>query len=442
MNQPLSPAQPTPPLLRTKLFPADADDPALLERRLLIERLLAARQERLVLLSAPAGFGKSTVLSLYRQRLQQEGARVAWLSCDESDSEPQRLLQYLGAAIAEVAPGFACSLNGMVPGDVSWPVEALIDAFVVDLKRLSGELYLIIDDFHLIRHPAIGQGVRYLLEKLPTNLHLIISSRYKPQFVSVEHAVLCIQAEDLRLSVEETEFYFREIKKIELSPAELKLIQQRTEGWITALHLTALALSRHPDRQVFIAGLCGTERNIADYLAEDVLNSLPDDLQLFLDQTSVLDEFCAELCNALTGRRDALNMLMRLQSEQLFIIGLDEQGEWFRYHHLFAEYLQGRLAKRGDSSALRHAAARWCEARDLPDRAIKYALRARDYSFAAELLERQGSRLIAGNRVYDVLSMINQVPAEVVREHPVFQIFYAWQLAFEQKFAEIGRAHV
>lgn len=436
MNQPLSPVTPTPPLLRTKLFPADAEDPALLERRLLIERLLAARQQRLLLLSAPAGFGKSTVLSLYRQRLQQEGARVAWLSCDASDSEPQRFLQYLGAAIAEVLPGFACSLNGMVPGDVSWPVEALIDAFVVDLKRLVGELYLIIDDYHLIRHPAAGQAARYLLEQLPANIHLIISSRYKPQFFNAEHAVLCIQAEDLRLSAEETELYFRQIKNIELSPAELKLIQQRTEGWITALHLTALALSRHADRGAFIAGLCGTERNIADYLAEDVLNSLPDDLQLFLDQTSVLDEFCAELCNALTGRRDALSMLMRLQSEQLFIIGLDEQGEWFRYHHLFAEYLQGRLAKRGDSSALRHAAARWCEARDLPDRAIKYALRARDYSFAAELLERQGSRLIAGNRVYDVLSMINQVPAEVVREHPVFQIFYAWQLAFEQKFAE------
>jgi LuxR family maltose regulon positive regulatory protein len=435
MNQLSSSAQPTPPLLRTKLLPANTDAPALLERRLLTERLLAVRTQRLVLLSAPAGFGKSTVLSLYRQRLQQEGEQVAWLSCDESDSEPQRLLQYLGAAIAEVVPGFACSLNGMVPGDVSWPVEALVDAFVVDLKRLAGELYLFIDDFHLIRHPAMGQGVRYLLEKLPANLHLIISSRYKPQFVSAD-SVLCIQADDLRLSTEEAEVYFQQIKKIQLSADELKLIQQRTEGWITALHLTALALSRHPDRQAFIAGLCGTERNIADYLAEDVLSSLPDDLQLFLDQTSVLDEFCADLCNALTGRRDGLNMLLRLQSEQLFIIGLDEQGEWFRYHHLFAEYLQGRLAKRGDSSALRHAAARWCEARDLPDRAIKYALRARDYSFAAELLERQGSRLIAGNRVYDVLSMINQVPAEVVREHPVFQIFYAWQLAFEQKFAE------
>jgi LuxR family maltose regulon positive regulatory protein len=436
MNQPSVTEQLAPALLRTKLYPADASGPAVLERNLLVERLLAAREQRLLLLSAPAGFGKSTILSLYRQRLLQEGAVVAWLSCDESDSEPQRLLQYMGAAISEVLPSFSFSLNGMVPADVSWPVEALIDAFVVDLKRLPGDLYLIIDDFHLIRHPHIGQGVRYLMEKMPSSLHLIISSRYKPQFLAVEHQVVCLQAEDLRLSADETAQYFNQIKQLELAPADLKLIQQRTEGWIAALHLTALALARHPDRRAFIAGLSGTERNIADYLAEDVLSNLPDELQLFLDQTSVLDEFCADLCEALTGRSDSRTMLARLHSEQLFLIGLDDQQQWFRYHHLFAEYLQGRLSARGDSSALLHAAARWCEDHDFPERAIKYALRARDYAFAAELLERQGAGLIARNQVYGVLSMVNKVPAEVMREHPVFQIFYAWQLAFEQKYAE------
>lgn len=434
------PALPAVPLLRTKLFPADAGAPTLLPRSALIERLLAAREQRLVVLSAPAGFGKSTVLSLLRQHLQRQGARVAWLSCDESDSEPARLLQYLCAAIEAVAPSFSCTSAGLVPGDVNWPVEALIDAFVADVKRLDGDLYLMLDDFHRIRHPALGHGVRYLLKSLPDNVRLIVSTRYKPRFISAEQDAkswaFWLLAEDLRLSREETAAYFLQIKKIELSPAELDVLQARTEGWITALHLAALALARHPDRAAFLAGLSGTERNIADYLAEDVLGSLPAELQLFLDQTSVLDEFCAELCNALTGRRDGLDMLMRLQSEQLFVIPLDEQGEWFRYHHLFAEFLQGRLARRGDTAALLNAAARWCEARDLPDRAIKYALRGRDYNFAAEMLERQGARLIAGNRVYGVLSMLNSVPVEVIREHPVFQIFYAWQLAFEQKFAE------
>ncbi|MES2818974.1 MAG: LuxR C-terminal-related transcriptional regulator [Pseudomonadota bacterium] len=428
------------PVLSTKLFPAYAGDRPLLLRSALIERLYAAREQRLVVLSAPAGFGKSTVLSQFRLRLLGEGARVAWLTCDEADSEPQRLLQYLVAAIDAVQPGFGGNTAGLLQGDVSWSIEAVIDAFVADLRRLNGPLHLMLDDFHRIRHPALGQGVRYLIERLPDSVHLITSSRYSPRFISDEPLLapwsLGLDAEDLRLTRAETEAYFHEVKQLQLNPAELDLLQARTEGWITALHLAALALVRHPDRSAFLAGLSGTERNIADYLAEDVLGSLPEALQRFLEQTSVLDEFNAELCNALTGRQDGLAMLERLHSDQLFVIRLDEQGQWLRYHHLFAEFLQGRLAKQGDPAPLLHAAARWCEGRDWADRAIKYALRGRDYSFAAELLERQGAHLVAGNRVYGILAILKGVPAEVIREHPVFQIFYAWQLAFEQRFAE------
>jgi len=435
MNESLTPLFSL-PLLRTKLFPADAGGRPLLAREALIERLFAVREQRLIILSAPAGFGKSTVLSQYRLRLLAAGERVAWLSCDESDSEPQRMLQYLVAAIGAQVPGFGSNTAGLLQSEVSWPVEAVVDAFLADLKRLDGDIYLMLDDFYRIRHPSLGQGTRYLVEHLPANVHLISSTRYSPRYLAEEPWAFWLKAEDLRLTREETEAYFLEVKQLELSQAELNLLHARTEGWITALHLAALALVRHPDRAAFLAGLSGTERNIADYLAEDVLASLSEELQLFLDQTSVLDEFNAELCNALTGRTDGLEMLTRLQSEQLFVIPLDGQGEWFRYHHLFAEFLQGRLARRGDPAALLHAAARWCEDRDLPDRAIKYALRGRDFAFAAELLERQGARLIAGNRVYDVLAMLKVVPAEVIREHAVFQIFYAWQLAFDQRFAE------
>ncbi len=316
------------PLLQTKLFPPGAGGLPLLPRQALIDRLYEARGRRAMVLSAPAGFGKSTILCQLRLRLLEQGAAVAWLSCDETDSEPQRLIQYLLASIQRVVPAFGGNTANLLGTDVAVPLEGILDAFLADLRRLEGSLYLFLDDFHRIRHAALPHGVRYLIENLPA------------------------------------------------------------------------------------------------------------DLQLFLDQTSVLDEFNAELCNALTGRRDGLDMLMRLQNEQLFVIALDDQREWFRYHHLFAEFLQGRLSRHADPTPLLHAAARWCEGRDLADRAIKYALRARDYLFAAELLERQGARLIAGNRVYGILGMLNGIPAEVIREHPVFQIFYAWQLAFEQRFAE------
>jgi LuxR family transcriptional regulator, maltose regulon positive regulatory protein len=428
------------PLLRTKLYPAHGEGAPLLERSALLERLLAAREQRLLLLSAPAGFGKSTVLSQLRRRLQAQGARVAWLSCDEADSEPPRFLQYLIASIELACPGFGSSASALLQGDISWPLEAVIDAFIDDLKGLPHALYLMLDDFHRIRHPSLGQGARYLVERLPRHVHLVVSTRYQPRFLdeppSLGAWAFWLKAEDLRLSRAETAAYFREIKQLALEEGELNQLYARTEGWITALHLAALALPRQQDRAAFLAGLSGAERDIADYLAEDVVASLPEALQLFLDQTSVLDEFNAELCNALTGRRDGRDMLRRLQGEQLFVIPLDEQGEWFRYHHLFAEFLQGRLAKRGDPAHLLHAAARWCEGRDLADKSIKYALRARDYAFAAELLERQGARLIAGNRVYGILAILKDVPPVVIGEQPVFQIFYAWQLAFEQKFAE------
>nr|WP_294975532.1 helix-turn-helix transcriptional regulator [uncultured Pseudomonas sp.] len=433
-------AQPPMPLLRTKLFPPRTDSTVLLPRRALIDRLFAARQQRVLVLSAPAGFGKSTALSLFRQRLQQSGARVAWLSCDEGDSEPQRLVQYLVASIGSVEEGFGANTSNLLQSDMTLPLEGIIDAFLSDLRRLDGPLYLFLDDFHQIRHPALAHGARYLIEHLPDNVRLVTSTRYRPRFLVDEPALapltFCLSGDDLRLTREETDTYLIELKGLSLSDAELNLLHKRTEGWITALHLAALALAWHPDRTAFLKGLSGSERDLADYLAEDVLRSLPESLQQFLDQTSVLDEFCAELCNALTGRRDGLDMLMRLQNEQLFIIPLDDQREWFRYHHLFAEFLQGRLARHTDPTPLLHAAARWCESRDMADRAIKYALRARDYAFAADLLERQGAKLIAGNRVYGILGMLGSIPAEVIREHPVFQIFYAWQLAFEQKFAE------
>ncbi|WP_296221011.1 helix-turn-helix transcriptional regulator [Pseudomonas sp. UBA2684] len=428
------------PLLRTKLFPAEVAGRPLLARAALIERLFSAREQRLILLSAPAGFGKSTVLSQFRLRLQAAGASVAWLSCDEADSEPQRLLQYLIAAVDAQLPGFGENTARLLRDDLSLPNEVLLDSFIADLKRVKGVLYLVFDDFHRIRHADLGPLIQSFVTRVPANVRMIGSTRYNPRFVDQSSAsdpwALWIKAEDMRLTRAETEAYFHELKQLPLSPAELDALHARTEGWITALHLVALALVRHPDRSLFLAGLSGTERNIADYLAEDVLDSLPAEQQHFLEQTSVLDEFSAELCNALTGRGDGEQMLQRLFKEQLFVIPLDAQGEWFRYHHLFAEFLQGRLAKQGDPTHLLHAAARWCEGRDLADKSIKYALRARDYTFAAELLERQGARLIAGNRVYGILAILKDVPSEVIREHPVFQIFYAWQLAFEQKYAE------
>lgn len=427
------------PLLHTKLYPALVGSRPQLLRTALIERLLAARERRMVLLCSPAGYGKSTLLSQYRQRLLDEGERVAWLSCDETDSEPQRLLRYLIAALRTVEPAFGQRVSSCLAGMGELQVEPLLDALIADLQGLSGTVHLILDDFHRVRHPALREAVNYLRARLPDNLRLIASMRYRSHLLELRPVpdwLFFLQGEDLRFSREESAAYFREVKHLPLNARQLGLLYKRTEGWITGLHLAALSLRRHADPDAYLASLTGTERHIADYLAEDVLNGLSEAMLQFLEQTSVLDELSGELCDALTGRRDGEDMLRRLHTQQLFLIPLDGSGQWFRYHQLFAEFLQGRLAKRGDASLLLHAAARWCDSHGLPERAIRYALRARDFSFASDLLERHGPRLVAGNEVYEILGLFRNLPAEVIHEYPVFQLFYAWQLAFDQQFAE------
>ncbi len=429
----------TAPVLRTKLFPP-AVPTQLLPRDSLLERLWQGREKPLLVLSAPAGFGKSTILTQFRQRLINDGAQVVWLTCEESDSEPQRLLQYLSAAIAEHAPEQMQGLQAMLNTDVSLPAEALIDAFLAELQRLPGQWYVFLDDFHRVRHPALAQSSRYFLTKLPAHVHLVTSTRRRPRFVVDEPALaaqcLWLSGEDLRLSLSETEHFLCQLRGLNLTSEEVGKLHKRTEGWLTALHLLALALQRQPDPAKFLEALSGTERNIADYLAEDVLVHLEPDMQRFLELTSPLDEFCAELCDSLLGREDSQQRINFLQHAQLFIIPLDEEGKWFRYHHLFSEFLLARLARHASAAEQCIRASRWFDQQNMGDKAVMYALRARDYPLAASLLEREGAALVAGSRVYGVLGLLEGLPPEVIREYPVFQIFYAWQKAFEGRHAE------
>ena len=433
------PAPASLPLLRTKLAPGSTGTGPQLLRTCLVQRLLAARDRRLTILCAPAGFGKSSLLGQLRLRLQASGARVAWLSCDEADSEPLRLLRYLVAAIAEQLPGFGGPLPGLLL-EGRQPAEVLVDVFLGELRGVEEELYLILDDFHSIRHPGLGPLAQCLIEQLPDQVRLIAGMRRRPQLDQSRLAsgvtAFWLRGEDLRLRLEETASYLGECRGLRLSSGEVERLHERCEGWITALHLVASSLAGHADPAAYIAQLSGSERNLADYLGEDVLDRLPRELQRFLELTSVLDQLNVELCNVLTGRDDAAAMLQRLQHEELFIMPTGEQGKWFRYHPLFAECLRARLLRRGDPGPLQLAAARWCEQHNLPDMAVEYALRAREYGFAAAFLAQQGTRLLANNRLYGILASVEALPPDVVHEYPVFQVFYAWQLAFEQKYAD------
>ncbi len=431
-------SRPSMPLLPSKLHAPQIGGRPLLERKAQLEQLLRASAQPLVVLSAPAGFGKSTLLAQFRQHLLEQGNLVAWLSCDEQDSEPPRLLQYLIAAIGTQLPGFAEQLAQRQ----SFDRGSLEQALLLELERLPQTLYLILDDLPVMGNRPLENFLLDLIGQMPSQVHLLMAMRARPTLLEAASArgaavpAVWISADQLQLSAQECERYVRRIKQLALGDAEIAQLHGITEGWLAALHLATLGLARSGDGASFLAGFSGCERNIADYLAEDVLDKLPPEVQQFLEQTSLLDEFNAELCNVLTGRSDSQALLDRLQREQLFMLPLDTRGRWYRYHRLFAECLRGRLQQRGDSSHLTQAAARWWDARKGTERAIEYGLRGRDYRFAAQVLEREGASLIARNQTYRVLSLIERIPTEVIGEYPVFQVFYAWHLALEQRLAE------
>lgn len=419
------------PLLRSKLSPAGDADP-LLARPALLDALGEAARRPLLILSAPAGFGKSTALGQFYRHLQQQGARVAWLGCDEADSDPLRLLSYLDAAIARAWPELRLRPHPEAP------VERRLGLLLDGLAELPGPLHLFLDDLHRLGAPA-ARLARQFIEGLPAQVRLLAGMRACPAFLhepGLQARIGWITGEQLRLGPDETARYLHEVCRVQLAPSQLTRLARRGEGWITALQLVARTMPCAAEPEVLLARLCGTQRSIADYLAEDVLDALPATLQRFLERTALLDEFTAELCAAVTGAAGAAESLARLQREQLFVSALPGEPGWLRYDRLFAEFLRGRLARREDPAPLLLAAARWCEEQGFIERAIGYALRAGQFAFAAQLLERHGARLIAGNRLYGLLRRLEEVPAEQRRRHPVFELFYAWQLALEHRYAE------
>lgn len=428
------------PLLKTKLFPPMFDEEQLLGRQPLIDRLCSQRMRRCLILSAPAGFGKSTALNLFRRHLLNLSENTVWLSCDESDSELQRMIQYVVAGIRERCPSFGENILKILADEVIQSSQDLLEKLLGDIKQLKGRWYLFLDDFHQLQNSSLHHGMQYLVKHLPEHFHIVLSSRTHLGFLSddpdLSELVATFCGDEIRLSREESDRFLLDVKKLQMNSEELSLLYARTEGWIAALHLAALALQHTDDRAHLLAELSGTERNIADYLADDVLANLSEEEQQFIDKTSVLDEFNAELCNEVTDRTDAAEILQRLQNEQLLILRLDSEGKWLRYHHLFAEFLQSRLARYGDPDALLAKAARWCKEQDMIDHAIKYSIKAKDYEYAASLLEKQGAELIAGNRVYGILALIKQIPSEMIQSFAVFQIYYAWKLAFEHRYIE------
>jgi LuxR family transcriptional regulator, maltose regulon positive regulatory protein len=368
---------------------------------------------RLVLVSAPAGFGKTTCVAAWLAHSRREP--ISWLSLDAGDDQAARFFLYLIAALQRSRPDLGKELEGILRSGQVPPIEVIVAALVNELDAGSS-LTLVLDDFHVLTEASILDGMERLIANLPANLTLVLITREDPPFslarLRANGLLIEIRAEDLRFTHAETQAFLTGELKLPLSDRQIEILEERTEGWAVGLQLAALSIRGQLDPSAFITSLSGSQRYILNYLVEEVLNRQPEDLRDFLLETSILERFNAGLCDALTGRRDSRKILKRLQQANLFLIPLDQTGEWFRYHHLFADLLRDQLSALGSehTAALHRQAADWYSSADQPLEAIDHALAAGDHALAVELLEGHAIGLLFQGQSSRVEACLKAIP--------------------------------
>jgi len=436
MEQPSQqPPLPGDSIIQTKLG-APPPRSALVARPRLLARLDAGLRGPLTLIAAPAGFGKTTLLSVWRARLSDTATLLAWLTLEEDDNDPLRFWRYLVTALDMLQPGIATPFSAYVQGFQPASLRAMLHPegtrLLNALGALSADAVLVLDDYHVIVSPAIHQALIFLLDHLPPRLHLVIASRTDPPLplarLRARHQLTEIRADNLRFGPDEAATFLNDVMGLGLATTEVTALEARTEGWITGLQLAALSMQRRINLPGFIAALRGSHRSILDYLVDEVIARQSADVTAFLMQTSILRHLTASLCNAVTGRTDSQTMLEWLERANLFVVPLDEERRWYRYHHLFAEALAHRLEQTQPASvAIVHGrASAWYEAQRMPDDAISHALAARDIARAVRLLDQHAQTAIMHGEAATLLRWLDAIPEAQLRASPRLCIAAGW----------------
>ncbi len=424
------------PLVSSKLRPSQSR-PKLVARPRLVKRLSPEAGRRLTLVSAPAGFGKTTLLGKWAKDRTDKGRTVAWLSLDEDDNDPARFLSYVVAAVGRGTgeEGFGEGVLGALGSPEPPRIEALAGALVNEVAGLPGGLDLVIDDYHLIDSAGVHRIVATLLGRLPEGAHLVVSSRVDPPLPLARLRALGqmvrFGASELAFTLEEAVAFLRGVMELELSRDDVARLEGRTEGWIVGLQLAALSMRDREDLPGFVESFSGTHRDVLDFLAEEVLSRQPERVRDFLLVTSVLNGLTGPLCDALTGRSDGQATLETLERENLFVVALDDERRWYRYHHLFADFLRGRLGHENPelTGELHLRASAWYEEHGHLAEAIGHALSAPDHGLAVRLIG-EGSRLAwSRGEVPTVLRWLEALPAEAKRRRPRLNLQQAMALA-------------
>ncbi len=420
------------PLLETKLHVPRLRR-GLVARPRLSERLGRGAESKLTLVSAPAGFGKTTLLAEWLADAPAEGSVTSWLSLDEGDNHPVLFWTRLIAALQTVAPGVGAPARSLLEApDPS--VEAALASLLNELTALPSDVVLVLDDYHAVDAPEIQAGMTFLLQHLPTQLHLVIATRADPALplagLRARGELVEIRAADLRFNPDEATAYFNAALGLALTDGDVATLERRTEGWIAALQLAGLSMQGREDVAGFIAGFAGDDRYIVDYLVEEVLHRQPERVRSFLLETSILRRMTGPLCDAVTGRDGGRAMLEALERGNLFLVPLDDRRRWYRYHHLFADVLGARLLDERPEQApeLHRRACEWYEAHGDRAEAIRHAIAGGDVARAADLVELAIPATTRQRQEAALRQWLEALPDELLRVRPVLSNAYAGSL--------------
>jgi LuxR family maltose regulon positive regulatory protein len=393
-------------------------------------------KKRLTLVSAPAGFGKTTLMVDW---LKQIDVPVAWLSLDEADNDLSRFLAYLAAAFQQVDEEMGASLISGVQSSQLPAIEMILTGLLNEIARRADSLILVLEDYHLLTEAAVLQVMGFLLDHQPQQLHLVLTTREDPDLplarLRARDQLNEIRARDLRFTQAEVDIFLRGVMGLALSERDVAVLEGRTEGWVVGLQLAGLSMQKQADLKSFIADFSGSHRHILDYLTDEVLQHQPEDVRTFLLQTAILDRLSGPLCDALTQRMDSGRLLAHLEAANLFLIPLDEERRWYRYHHLFSDLLRNQLTRSNPEliPELHRRASRWYEQNGDIQAAIDHALQDTDLTQAAHLIQQHAMAKLYQGEVTMVVGWFDKLPESTLESAPILCIYKAWALVVMQR---------
>ncbi len=423
------------PILATKLYLPPTRPDGVRRARLvdLLDQGASRPGHKLTLISAPAGFGKTTLVSEWVAGAHP-ARPAAWLALDAGDNDPARFLAYLVAAVQTRFPAAGHGMLGLLHSPQPPPAEVMLTHLLNDLAALPEPFLLVLDDYHLIESKAVDGALSFLLDHLPPQMHLVILSRSDPLLplarLRGRGALAEVRVADLRFTPDEAAAFLNQTMGLQLAPGDIALLEDRTEGWITGLQMAALSMQGRADAEAFIRAFAGSHRYVLDYLVDEVLQRQPEPVRRFLLETAILQRLCGPLCDAVTEVATGQAMLEFLERANLFLVPLDDERRWYRYHHLFADALLAHVQQERPAAlpVLHQRASLWYEAHDMPADAVHHAFAARDMARAATLVELVWPAMRRQRQEATYFGWVHALPDDVFRMRPVLSVDYAWAL--------------